>query len=270
MTLLKRVQKLITFLKINCLLEVERPFILLARYSSIFLFCLIYTFLSKIIWQKHIQLNGHDINFPLFIITGAAMMRFISFPLNMFHETLLSLKHAGMAAWIHVTSTSMWELFLAKAIWGFFLALTEFVMFIVCSTFLMKIAIGFLNISFLIALAFAFISYSGISMMILGVGLFLRKEASLSALISQISITFGGVFFPVALLPGLLKTLSVFIPMTHVLKIVRSAGISSEIASSETYLILSLITIVTWTIGFVLINSGFVYAKENGYLERQL
>ncbi len=271
MNLTQKIQKIGLLLKISYHLDFNKPLDVVLRYVMAFLICFSYTFFSKSIAQNSMEVHGHTVNLTFFIISGIALVRFVSIPLSMFKKTIAELSIAGMTEWVQTTPTSIWELFFAKTVWTFLTAFSEFMSCIIFTSFFAKIPLGlFINFWFLTSLVLVFVAYCGLGMMVLALILSFRRGSALPPLISRLTFAFGGVFFPVALLPVPIQFFSNALPLTHALKVIRLCFVADTPALIEPYLILIAVTVLNFAAGFALAEWSLSYGRSNGYLQRQI
>jgi len=112
-----------------------------------------------------------------------------------------------------------------------------------------------------------FLIYMSIGALISCVTLIFRKGYSLFTLVNQLSIVFGGIFFPIQLFPAPLKTVAEIMPITHGLELTRRlvAGLSVGDTYAQTAL-LWVVALVGLLLGFILFKKSLIYAKKNDLL----
>ncbi len=275
--LILTLKKLWVFLLVHLRRDTRSVIGFVARYLLIFSLCFIYgLFFKAALWQKNIQLNGHSIDLPLFLVSGLMMARLVPLSIRIFDETLSQLKQSGLMEWMLVTPSSLWELFASKTLWNIFCVLTELMALIGFA----KLWIGtpvrpFLQGAVLLPIFFMFVATAGIGMIISGLSLFLlRRGHFLFTAFFQVSAAFGGVFFPTTLFTGKLRILSYVsdsLPITHALRAVRLAlvreGASNSTADGRILAMMALILAVT---GFIVLQRGLIWAKKNGEFSKEL
>ena len=242
-----------------------------AKYLWIFFLCFIYGFFFKTaVWHRQIALNGHPIDFPLFLISGILAVRIIPFSVKIFEETLSGLTHSGLTEWVRLTRTSFWELFAVRAVWNFILALTELTALI----FFAKLLIGtplrpFFQTAMILPILLLFAAQAGIGMIICGFAVYLKKMDIFFNLFFQISTALGGVFFPAEMLRERLVFLSAVsdaLPITHALRAMRFHLIHEEMNLAGNHeLILAFLALFYFSAGFFILLRSLRWAKRNGF-----
>ncbi len=207
--LILKVKKLWVFLLVNLRADTRSFVGFASRYLWIFSLCFVYgLFFKAVLWQKNIQLNGHSIDFPLFLVSGLAVIRVVPFSIRIFEETLSQLKNSGLMEWALVTPSSLWELFASRALWNGFRVLTEILALVGFAGLCIGTPVrSFLQSAVIQPIFFMFVAYAGIGMIVSGLSLFLRRGNFLFTAFFQVSTVFGGVFFTTELFSGKLRFL---------------------------------------------------------------
>ena len=273
----RTIMKLWVFLLVDLRRDAQSLIGFGAKYLWVFFLCFIYgLFFKAALWQKNIQFNGHLMDFPLFIISGLAMIRIIPFAMRIFEETLSQLKNSGLMEWVLVTPSSLWELFAARALWNCFCVLTELIALIGFA----KLCVGtpvrsFLQNDVIQPIFFMFVTYAGIGMMISGLSLFLRRRGDLLfTAYLQVSTVFGGVFFSTELFRDKLEFLSYVsdsLPITHALEAVRLALVREEASNAAAHEpLLPIMALIFVLMGFILLQTSLIRARKNGEFSKEL
>lgn len=241
------------------------------KYFWIFMLCFIYSFFFRsALWQKNIFLEGHPIDFPLFLVSGLTAVRVLPLSTRIFDETLLSLKNAHLDQWAQTTPTSVWELFTARALWSLTRVLTELLAMVLFARMLIGIPLRpFFQAPVIGAVLLLFAAQAGVGLILSSVALLLRKESVLHNFFFQISVAFGGVFFPAEMLRGRLEALSFMsdlLPITHALHVMRrhliNEGAQAAGNHEQTLMVLALFYILT---GFVVLRQALLWGKKSGH-----
>ncbi len=247
-----------------------------AAYLWIFFLCFTYEFFFKsALWQKNIRFDGHEMDFPLFLVSGLVVVRIIPFSIRIFDDILSCLKNSSLTEWVLTTPTSLWELFAAKAVWNGARVLAEVVVLIGVAKFFIGTPFKpFLQSGLIGPIFLMFVAYAGIGMMISSASLYLKKGNVLFPFFIQVSTAFGGVFFPTQLFTGKLKLLSVVsdsLPITHTLNVVRFALIHEKTPNAMAHgQILASMALIFSLTGFILLQRGLVWARKNGEFSKEL
>ncbi len=265
-----RISKLWIFIDVEVRRDTHNLLGFCAKYFRIFMLCFVYSFFFKsALWQKNILLDGHTIDFPLFLVSGVVGVRVIPLSIRIFDEILSGLKSSKLEEWVQTTPTCLWELFAAKALWNFARVLTELLTLIVFAHILVGVPIRpFFQGSLLLTVVWMFAAYAGIGMILSGLSVFLKQGGILFNFFFQISATFGGVFFPTYIFKGRLAFLawvSNSLPITHALQVIRFGLIHEKtpsVAFHEKFLVMMTLTLLP--VGFLLLQRSLVWARKNG------
>ncbi len=249
--------------------DTRHPFEFLIRYFYLFISVLIYRFFFDVVLsQKNIQLDDFSMPYPVFLISGVAAMHLIYLAIKVVDGALLSLRSSGVIDWVLISHSSFWELFAAKALWYFFLGLTEFSAIIVSSRLVLGVSLRpFLSPMLFLALLVLFLIYMAIGALVSCLILVFRRGYSLFTFVNQLSILFGGVFFPVKSFPGPLKMVAQIMPITHGLKLIRYLiAVPNTGDTIGQIVLLGIATIFSLLLGFVFFKYSLAYAIKNDLL----
>ncbi len=243
------------------------------RYLWIFFLCLNYRFfLESALSRAMISLGNYEMSFPLFLISGIAVFRLVILSIGSINETIFNLRRSGVISWILLGPTNIYELFFAHAIWKSFLGFTEILAAVIFSNLLIGTPIQpFFQISSFCALLLMSFTYIGIGMSIAAVSLLLRKGDFLCLAVEQISMVFGGMFFPIYLLPKPIVFISQILPITHSLNIIRySLTHIARMPPLALFSPLIQMSLVYFVLGIFILQKSLTYAKQNGLLLNNL
>ena len=271
------VKKLWVFLLVNLRRDTQGFVGFVARYLWIFSLCFVYgLFFKAVLWQKNIQLNGHSVDYPLFLVSGLVVARILPFSIKIFEDTFSQLKNSSLMEWFLVTPSSLWELFASRALWNGLRVLTEIIALIAFARLWIGTPVRpFLQGAVILPIFFMFVATVGIGMIISGLSLFLlRRGYFLFTAFFQVSAAFGGVFFPTELFRGKLTFLSYVsnsLPITHALRAVRLALIREGPSNSDTHgRILAMMALILAVTGFIVLQRGLIWARKNGQFSKEL
>lgn len=258
---------ILTFLRAHAQRDTQSPFWFLSRYLWIIFAILTYSYLFKAhLAGGTVPLGKYGIDYPLFLITGVALARLVLVSLKVYDGTLAYLKQTGMLEWVLVTPTSVWPLFFAYVLWTMFLTVTDVAAVIASSHFLIGIPIKpFRNLTILTSAVLMCLSYAGIGMMVSGLVLLIGRGGFLLSFISQVSLAFGGVFYPTHLLPPLIERFVHLLPVTYALKIIRAslAGASFEEQSAR-FTGMAVMACGLLAAGVSVLSLGLRWARQSG------
>jgi len=239
------------------------------RYLWIVFLCTTYRFVfNASLLGKEIPLGSYKMGFPLFLISGMVLIRIVLTSLKLFDDTLALFRKFGLIEWIKISPTGWWEIMLANAAWKGLTLLSEMATLIVSAHYLIGTpAQVFFQTRVMIPTFLMALAYTGLGMTISGLILLLRRGAFLFPLIHQISLVFGGVFFPTSLLPRELNALTSLIPLTSALNSVRICLVGAPRHAEMASLIpLGLSTLFCWLTGYTLLRFALQWTQKNGTL----
>lgn len=262
-----RIKKLKSLVALFVCLDYQRKTEIFGPYLWSFFVCMIYGFIFKAaLLGKSVPLGRHQLEFPLFLVTGLFLIRLVIPSLRVFQSPFEALAKSDLLQWILASPTSLWEFFLAGGIWKFWLALTEAASILVFAKIFIGTPVGpFLNPYVLVALVLMICAYAGIGMMISASHLVFKHGASFFPLLNQCSIALGGAFFPVFLFPKPMLWLSQGLPMTHALQVMRLSLSGASFPEERAALaVLAGMAFLFLPAGFLCLKTSLAWCRKNG------
>ena len=240
------------------------------KYLWLFFFCVIYLFLFKTALSRSvISLDHYQIAFPLFLISGIALLRLVIACTTSVDQVIVNLKQSGIIQWLLITPTQINEIILVQTIWRFFVGFTELTAIVLFANILIGTPIKpFFQVSVFYVYILTSISYIGLGMALQSMILLLRKGSFLCTITYQVSIVLGGVYFPTYLLPKFIFSVSQLLPITHALKIIRYAITHTGHVQQPWTVFFPLLAMsfVYFGIGFFTLQKSLAYTRWNGSL----
>lgn len=253
----------------NVRLETNASLAFYGRYLWLFFFCVIYLFLFRTVLSRStILLNHYTITYPLFFISGIAFFRLVICCVTSVDQAISNLKQSGIIQWLLITPTQINEIILAQSMWRFSVGMTEFLALILFSNILIGTPIKpYFQGSIFCTYVLTAIAYIGLGMALQSIILLLRKGSFLCTIAYQVSIVFGGIYFPIDLLPKFMFWISQLLPITHALKIIRYAITHTGQAQPWSVFVPLLVTsFIYFGIGLFALQKSLAYTRQNGSL----
>lgn len=250
--------------------DFDTGFNFFARYVWIIFFCLIYRFLFQTAYvHKMITIEGTvALDFPLFLISGAALVRMIPTAANIFQHTYEAFNRAGMKEWVFLSPAGWKKVAISAALWKTLVIFSEFAAVIIFA----RIFIGtplrpFLHFSVLTAVFFTAMSYAGLGLLFSGSNFLFKRGAEFIQLLHQLSFAFGGIFFPIAAFPPVIKALAHLLPITYSLHYIRLclAGVPLEHGPAGLANV-ALVGITLLTGGIFFLSTAINWSRRNGII----
>jgi ABC-2 type transport system permease protein len=163
--------------------------------------------------------------FP-FALVGLAVSSYFSISLIAFSNRLRQAQTTGTLEAMFVTATPPATILAVSGAWDFALATLRLVAFVVVG--LLGLGVDFdVNLPALIPLALlSLTSFIALGLCATAVILVVKRGDSIAMLGNVVASVFGGVLFPVSLLPGWIRPLSYLVPLSWALDGLRQAALT--------------------------------------------
>ena len=236
--------------------------------ASTFLTVTMFFFLSDLIKDTPALLPYGAAYFP-FVLVGLAFSTLQASGLRSFAERLRHEQITGTLESVFSTPVGLSTFLVGSNLWGYAYALLEVLLYFGAAV----IGFGLILPDINIIPAFAAVLLSLTAFMGMGIfvsALFLRYRCghALTWFLIAAGELFGGVFFPVSLLPQWMQSISEWIPMHHALEALRlsllSHGGFAEVGPHLWYL--AGFTAFLWPIGFILFTFSYHQGQKDGAL----
>lgn len=215
--------KLIAFLKKDLLVTVSYRFHLLLSLAGIFLSVAMFYFIGRTFsgaMSPYLERYGGDY-FP-YVLIGIAVSNFVTVGLSALSQQVRSAQVQGTLEALLSTPTSIYMVLIGNSLWSFLTALGSAVALI---------AAGFLVVGYpvslphaaaaLLVLLLTFAAFLMIGMLSAAFVMIFKRGDPIGYLLGWSGFLVGGVLFPVEVLPGSLRFLSRFVPITYAAKAAR-------------------------------------------------
>lgn len=190
---------------------------------SIVIYVASFYFIAKLVGRTEIMAPYGGDYFP-FVLIGIALSAYQSVGLRCFSQSIREEQFMGTLESVLAAPVSVSSFLLASAQWDFLYATVEAGGYLLAGVFLFGAALPAANFSAAAVIAFLTLC-TLLSLGILSAAFIVKFKRGdpVAWLLTAVSELLGGVFFPTSLLPGSLRTISRFIPMTYSLDGLRLA-----------------------------------------------
>jgi ABC-2 type transport system permease protein len=205
--------------------------------------------------------------FP-FLLLGVAFTDFITVSQSSFTTSIREHQFMGTLEIVMLSPTPVPVILLFSSLWGYFFTSIRFVIYLLCG-FLFGLDLSNANVlPFLAILLISIASMASLGILIAAVTLVIKRSEGINMLMTGMTLAFGGVAYPVTLLPDWLQWVPKVIPYSYALKgmrlsLLQGAGFAE---------VLPLLTTLAW-FSFILLPIGLYsfslatrYAKLKGTL----
>jgi len=205
--------------------------------------------------------------FP-FLLLGVAFQDFITVSQSSFTTSIREHQFMGTLEIVMLSPTPVPLILIFSSLWGYIFTSFRFVIYLLCG-FLFGLDLSAANVpAFLLILVLSVASMASLGILIAAATLIIKRSEGINLMMTGISLAFGGVAYPVTLLPDWLQWVPKVIPFSYALQGMRSslltgAGVIELLPALNA---LALFSVVLLPIGLYAFSLATRYAKINGTL----
>ncbi|MFX1512352.1 MAG: ABC transporter permease, partial [Promethearchaeota archaeon] len=203
------------------------------------------------------------------VLIGIAFSNYLSMGLNTFSSSIRSEQMMGTLEAMLVTPTKLSTIILSSSIWSFIFTSIRVLIYMILGVFLFGVDISGANIlaSFLI-LFLTIISFSSLGIIAAAFIIIIKRGDPITWLFNAFSQVFGGVYYPITILPKWLQIFSYLLPITYSLRGMRFALLQGKPFEALAIDILALIvfSIVLLPVSIILFRYAVRISKREGTL----
>lgn len=216
------------FLKKDFYEEASYRISFLLQFSSIFFSLAVFYYLSLLVGETaEPLLGGVQGGYFAYALIGLAFASYFNVGLNSFPESLRRAQTTGTLEAMLTTPTPLSTIILASAQWSFLVTTLRVVLFLLIGLPLAKINLQGANFpAAALVLLLTIVVFSSLGILAASFIMVLKRGDPVTWAFGILSTIFGGVYFPVSLLPGWIQTAARFLPITYALNAMRQAMLS--------------------------------------------
>lgn len=206
--------------------------------------------------------------FP-FVLIGIAFSTYQTVGLNSFAQSLRQEQFMGTLESVLCTPIRLPTFLAGSALWDFFYATIEVALYFLVAF------VGF-GMTFesaalapaAVAAVLTLVAFMGLGILSAAFIVRYKRGNPVAWIIASAGELFGGVYFPVAILPDNMRAVSEWIPMTHALSALRKTLLTGAdfAAISHELVFLALFTLVVWPLGIVAFRLSLRRTQADGSL----
>lgn len=240
------------------------PLQFIFSFLSIFIsFIFLYLFSRLVDQGQNSILETYEVSYFQFLFAGIVVAEITSIYLNTMPNTIKTYQQTGVFEQLMLSGKSEISIILASLNYPAFKLLIR----IICYLLLYYLVFGelnFINISIdpLTALFLFILCMIGISLFGSAVTIFLKGSSIVPQGYLLISSLLGGVLFPIEMLPNILQKISVLLPTTQFLEVIRNTTNNSD----NSLIILFVMAVLLILLGSISVKAALKNAKKNGNL----
>ena len=261
---------LCAFLRRDALEKLSYRTAFVLEFSFVLLSVATFYYVAKLIGPEALPaMAPYGGDYFAFVLLGIAFAGYQAVGLNSFSSSLRQEQMMGTLESVISAPVGLPAILLGFAQWDMLYATFQTALYLLVGAVVFGASFHAANLpAALLIFALTLTSCAGLGLFSAAFIMMFKRGDPAAWLLAAVSELLGGVYFPVAMLPGWLRTMSLFIPMTHSLEgmrlaLLKSAGIR-EVAPQAAAL--AAFTAVLLPLGFVFFRKAFEKAKADGSL----
>ncbi len=262
-------RKLSAFIKRDLLIEVSYGFSFFLTILRILSYILVFFFIARLLGKGATPyLKPYNGDYFSFVLLGIAFHGYLSAGLHTFSRVIREGQMTGTLEAMLVTPTNIHTILLLSSIWSFLYTSAEVLVYILIG-FLLGIDFSQANItSFLVMLILTVIAFSSLGIVSAGFILLFKRGDPVAMAIGGLSGLFGGVYYPISILPDWLRIFSYILPITYSLHGMRNALLNGSPIGEimEDIVALLIFIAIILPVGIISFRYAIKRAKTDGSL----
>ena len=260
------------FIRRDFLIELSYKSAFLMSLGGMFMSVLTFFFIAKLFGKAaapYLQEYGGDY-FP-FVLIGIAFSTFLGAGLGTTSSAIRQEQMMGTLEAMLITPTRASAIAVYLSLWNFIYSSFNVFIYLLIGKFVFGLSF---SVSrpwlILVILLLSIVSFSSIGIISSSFILIFKRGNPLNWIISSSFELLGGIYYPIAILPGPLRIISNFLPVTHSLKALRGVligGYSFHQVKSE-ILVLLVFSVVLFPLAIAAFEYALKWAKKDGSLSR--
>lgn len=219
------IYKVSAFIKKDFLNQISYRLDFILGFVGIIIQLMVFYFISRLFGKEtNIYLRDYGGEYLPFVIIGIAFGGQLANTLRDFSSNLRQEQLMGTLEMILATPTKLSTIIISMELWS--LIYTSIVIFIYLLCGILFFGVNFTNANFFAALIIfilTIISFNGLGIISASFIMVFKKGDPISALIGILFGLFGGIYFPITIMPIGLQVISHFLPITYSLRALRHA-----------------------------------------------
>lgn len=268
-----RFRKVAAFFVRDLLWDLSYPLSFFWRGSSIFFSLITFYFLGYLVAGStagYLSAYGGGNYFP-FVLVGLALAGFQGVALTSISMVIHYGMYTGTLEAMLVTPTSLSTIIFSSVLYQFVSALLSLLIYVVLGATVFGLPLGQANLlSAAVILLLTLLAHLPLGIFSASFLLIFKRGDPITSLVGSFSSLLGGVYFPLAVLPGWLQSVSFFVPFTHALEGLRQAVLNGrsllELGTQVT--VLGLFALILMPLSLAAFSYAIHQAKRLGTLSQ--
>ena len=262
--------KVLAFVKRDLHLELSYRFSFLLQFCGIFFSVFLFYYVARLLGEAaspYLAPYGGD--YFSFVLIGIAFSGYFGVGLSSFATGIRQAQMTGTLEAMLVTPTRVSTIVLCSSLWSYLITTFRVLVYLALGALFLGVDLGQGNYpAALLILALSVVAFSSLGIIAASFVMVLKRGDPVTWLFNALSSLLGGVYYPVAILPGWLQRLSRLLPITYSLRAMRLAllkGYSLSALASD-ILALALFGLVLLPLSLLAFRYAVHRAKVDGSL----
>jgi ABC-2 type transport system permease protein len=266
-------RKVAAFLVRDFLWDLSYPLSFFWRGSGILFNLVTFYFLGYLVSGStvgHLSAYGGGSYFP-FVLVGLALATFQGVALTSISQAIQYGMYSGTLEAMLVTPTSLSTIVFSSVLYQFVSSLLSLLLYLVFGAVLFGFSLAKANfLSAGVMLALSLLAHLPLGIFSASFLLIFKRGDPVTSLVGSFSSLLGGVYFPLAVLPGWLQSVSFFLPFTHALEGLRQAVLNGRtvLELSTQVIVLSIFAVILLPLSLTVFTYAIHQAKRLGTLSQ--
>jgi ABC-2 type transport system permease protein len=213
-------------------------------------------------------LGSYGGNYFAFVLIGVAFSEYLAIGIGAIGDSIRQGQTTGTLELMLLSPTRLVVTLLSSSLWSYMFATLRVVVYLIVG-----VALGMrfdqANVPFaLLSLVLAIVSFNALGLFSASVIILMKRGDPLGWALRVSSLVLGGVYYPVAVLPGWLNVIGQLLPLTHALELLRRSLLRGEgfAELSGELAILAVLTLVLLPLGLLACQLAIRVARTDGSL----
>jgi ABC-2 type transport system permease protein len=268
-----QVRKVTAFILRDLLWDLSYPFSFFWQGSSVLFSLVTFYFLGHMVpgsTTGYLAKYGGGSYFP-FVLVGLALAGFQGVALTSISSAIQYGMYTGTLEAMLITPTSLSTIVFSSVLYPFTSSLLNILLYLFFGAVLFGFSLAKANLlSAAVMLVLTLLAHLPLGIFSASFLLVFKRGDPITSLVGSFSALLGGVYFPLAVLPGWLQTVSLFLPFTHALEGLRQAVLNGRSLADLTtqVAVLSIFAIILLPLSLVVFAYAIHQAKRLGTLSQ--
>jgi ABC-2 type transport system permease protein len=217
--------KPLAFIRKDVIGEMSYKFGFALQLFGVFFRILMFYFLAKLFGGAVVPyLEPYGGDYFAFVLIGIAFSNYLWVGLKGFSDSIRNEQMMGTMEAMLVTPTKISTIIISSSLWKFIFTSFRVLIYLLLGVFIFGVNMGDANLlAGFIILLLTIISFSSFGIISASFIMIFKKGDPINWLFNSLSSLLGGVYYPIAVLPGWLQTFSHLLPITYSLRGMRHA-----------------------------------------------